>query len=248
MSGHFVSDFPDSGAVDYSDQSTSIDDTTIAELRELAGRYPQARSALLPMLHLVQSVDGRVSPRGIEVCADILGISTAQVSGVATFYTMYKRRPVGKHHVGVCTTALCAVMGGDILLERAKKRLGIDEGQTTPDGQVSIERLECNAACDFAPVVMVNWEFFDNMNPETTDALLDALMNDEEVSSPRGATLTSWKAAERVLAGFPDGRADEGPSAGHASLLGRSIADENGWRAPDPANLPKPAAAQEESK
>lgn len=248
MSGHFVSDFPESGAVDYSDQSSNIDDTTISELRELAGRYPQARSALLPMLHLVQSVDGRVSPRGIEVCADVLGISTAQVSGVATFYTMYKRRPAGKHHVGVCTTALCAVMGGDMLLDRAKKRLGIDEGQTTADGQVSLERLECNAACDFAPVVMVNWEYFDNMTPETTDALLDALMSDQEVSSPRGATLTSWRAAERVLAGFPDGRADEGPSAGPASLVGLELARRNDWRAPDPDNLPKPATKDEEAK
>lgn len=246
MSGQFVSDFPDSGAVDYSDQSSNIDEETIAELRELADRYPQPRSALLPMLHLIQSVDGRVSPRGIEVCADILGITTAQVSGVATFYTMYKRRPAGKHHVGICTTALCAVMGGDLLLECAKKKLGIEEGQTTPDGQVSLEALECNAGCDYAPVVMVNWEFFDNMSPRTTDELLDALMNDEEVSSTRGATLTSWRAAERVLAGFPDGRADEGPSAGHASVLGRQIATENGWAAPDPKNLPE--STKEESK
>lgn len=232
MSGHFESHFPESGSVDYSDQSTNIDDAAIAELRELAARYPQPRSALLPMLHLVQSVDGRVSPRGIEACAEILGITTAQVSGVATFYTMYKRRPAGKHHLGVCTTALCAVMGGDILLQRAKDRLGIDEGQTTPDGQVSLERLECNAACDFAPVMMVNWEFFDNMTPEKADELLDKLTRDEEVKSPRGATLTSWKQAERVLAGFPDGRADEGPSAGDASLLGRRIAADNNWTAP----------------
>ena len=232
MSGHFASHFPDSGSVDYSDQSTNIDDAAIAELRELAARYPQPRSALLPMLHLVQSVDGRVSPRGIEACAEILGITTAQVSGVATFYTMYKRRPAGKHHLGVCTTALCAVMGGDILLQRAKDRLGIDEGQTTPDGQVSLERLECNAACDFAPVMMVNWEFFDNMDPEKTDELIERLLNDEEVVSTRGAVLTSWKGAERVLAGFPDGRADEGPSAGDASLLGRRIAAENNWTAP----------------
>ncbi len=245
MSGHFESHFADSGSVDYSDQSSNIDDTTIAELRELAGRYPQSRSALLPMLHLVQSVDGRVSPRGIEVCADVLGITTAQVSGVATFYTMYKRRPAGTHHVGVCTTALCAVMGGDILLERAKAKLGIDEGQTTPCGKVSLERLECNAACDYAPIMMVNWEFFDNMSPETTDELLDALMNDEQVTSPRGATLTSWRAAERVLAGFPDGRADEGPSAGVASLLGLGIARENNWAAPDPNNLPAPAETEE---
>ena len=244
MSGHFASHFPESGSVDYSDQSSNIDDTTIAELRELAARYPQPRSALLPMLHLVQSVDGRVSPRGIEVCADVLGISTAQVSGVATFYTMYKRRPAGNHHLGVCTTALCAVMGGDILLDRAKKRLGIDEGQTTPDGKVSLERLECNAACDFAPVAMVNWEFFDNMDPEKMDDLIQKLLDGEEVVSPRGATLTSWKEAERVLAGFPDGRADEGPSAGPASLLGVDIARDINWTAPD-ADA-KPAEPQPE--
>ncbi len=245
MSGHFESHFADSGAVDYSDQSSNIDTATIGELREIAERYPQARSALLPMLHLVQSVDGRVSPRGIEVCADILGITTAQVSGVATFYTMYKRRPAGTHHVGVCTTALCAVMGGDILLEQAKTKLGIDEGQTTPCGKVSLERLECNAACDYAPVVMVNWEFFDNMSPETTEQLLDALMNDEEVTSTRGAGLTSWRAAERVLAGFPDGRANEGPSGGPASLLGLGIARENNWSAPEPRATNSPEETEE---
>ncbi len=243
MSGHFASHFPDSGSVDYSDQSSSIDETTIAELRELAGRYPEARSALLPMLHLVQSVDGRVSPRGIEVCAEILDITTAQVSGVATFYTMYKRRPAGKQHVGICTTALCAVMGGDILLERAKQLLGIDENQTTPDGQISLERLECNAACDFAPVAMVNWEFFDNMTPQKLEHLLGDLRDDREVVSPRGATITSWREAERVLAGFPDGRADEGPSAGPASLLGRVIARDNDWTAP-PADA-KPAPVEQ---
>ncbi|RRD46971.1 NADH-quinone oxidoreductase subunit NuoE [Tessaracoccus sp. OH4464_COT-324] len=238
MSGHFESFFPESGSVDYTNQSTNIDEAAVAEFRELAGRYPQARSALLPMLHLVQYYDGRISPRGIEVCAEVLGITTAQVSGVATFYTMYKRRPAGKQHVGVCTTALCAVMGGDILLERVKKKLGIDEGQTTADGQISLERLECNAACDFAPVMMVNWEFFDNMTPEKADELLDKLIADEEVVSPRGATITSWREAERVLAGFPDGRADEGPSAGPASLTGVEIAAERGWQAPDPAQLP----------
>ena len=234
MSGHFESHFPESGSVDYSDQSTNIDDAAIAELRELAARYPQPRSALLPMLHLVQSVDGRVSPRGIEACAEILGITTAQVSGVATFYTMYKRRPAGKHHLGVCTTALCAVMGGDILLQRAKDRLGIDEGQTTPDGQVSLERLECNAACDFAPVMMVNWEFMDNMTPEKAAALIDNLEAGREVRSTRGAHITSWAEAERVLAGFPDGLADEGPTAGPASLAGLNIAREKGWVSPVP--------------
>ncbi len=233
MSGHeFQSFFPESGTVDMTDTTTNIDDTTFAELRQLASRYPEARSALLPMLHLVQSVDGRISPVGIEACAEVLGITAAQVSGVATFYTMYRRRPGGKHHIGVCTTALCAVMGGDALLEQVSEKLGIQPDETTPDGKFSLERLECNAACDFAPVMMVNWEFMDNMTPDKAQQLIDDLAADAEVKSTRGATITSWRAAERVLAGFPDGRADEGPSAGEASLLGKSIADEKGWAAP----------------
>ena len=235
MSGHeFQSHFEESGSVDMSDLSTSIDETTMAELRELASRYPQPRSALLPMLHLVQSVDGRVSPAGVKACAEILGISTAQVSGVATFYTMYRRRPAGKHHVGVCTTALCAVMGGDALLERVSHRLGIGPDETTPDGTFSLERIECNAACDFAPVMMVNWEFMDNMTPQKAEELLDDLAAGRPVTSTRGATFTSWREAERVLAGFSDGRADEGPSAGDPSLLGKRVAETKGWKAPDP--------------
>jgi NADH-quinone oxidoreductase subunit E len=235
MSGHeFRSFFPDSGEVDMADTSTNIDETTLAELRELAARYPQPRSALLPMLHLVQSVDGRVSPAGIEACAEVLGISTAQVSGVATFYTMYRRRPAGRHHVGVCTTALCAVMGGDALLDSVQQKLGIGPDETTPDGTFSLERIECNAACDFAPVMTVNWEFMDNMTPEKAAQLLDDLADGKEVSSTRGATITSWREAERVLAGFSDGRADEGPSAGEPSLLGKRIADAKGWAAPKP--------------
>src|SRR5690606_36321982 len=98
--------------------STTYSGTTLAELKELMGRYPDPRSALLPMLHLVQSVEGRITAQGIEVCADLLGLSAAEVSGVATFYTMYKRRPMGEHHVGICTNTLCAVMGGDEIFER----------------------------------------------------------------------------------------------------------------------------------
>lgn len=245
MSGHeFQSYFPESGGVDHSDQETNITDETIAEMRQLAARYPEARSALLPMLHLVQSVDGRVSPRGIEVCAEVLGITAAQVSGVATFYTMYKRRPAGKHHVGVCTTALCAVMGGDALLDHVSDKLGINEGETSADGTFSLERLECNAACDYAPVMMVNWEFMDYMDPDKADQLLDDLAAGNPVQSTRGATITSWREAERVIAGFPDGRADEGPAGGEASLLGLKVANERGWKAPEAA----PAPVNEEEK
>jgi NADH-quinone oxidoreductase subunit E len=214
-------------------EATGLGDATYAELREIAARYPQARSGLLPMLHLVQSVAGRITPEGIEACAEILGITAAEVSGVATFYTMYKRRPVGDYHVGVCTNTLCAVMGGDLIFERLKEHLGVGNDETTDDGRITLEHLECNAACDYAPVMMVNWEFMDNQTPQSATQLVDDLREGKEVRSTRGPRICTWREAERVLAGFPDDRADEGPAAGPASLLGLQIARENDWAAPE---------------
>ncbi len=214
-----------------------IDATTRAELELIAARYPEKRSGLLPMLHLVQASEGQVTPEGIETCAEILGLSAADVSGVATFYTMYKRRPVGDYHVGVCTNTLCAVLGGDVIFERLKDHLDVGNDETTtrrPEDQatVTLEHVECNAACDYAPVVMVNWEFMDNMDPASATQLVDDLREGRPVRSTRGPTIGTWREAERVLAGFPDDRADEGPAAGHASLVGLSIARERGWTAP----------------
>ncbi|VXC20045.1 NADH-quinone oxidoreductase subunit NuoE [Nocardioides sp. AX2bis] len=210
-----------------------IDETTRAELRQIAARYPEARSGLLPMLHLVQSAEGRVTSDGIETCAEILGLSAAEVSGVATFYTMYKRKPVGEYHVGVCTNTLCAVMGGDVIFERLQQHLEVGNDETTTDGKITLEHLECNAACDYAPVMMVNWEFMDDQTPASATAVVDDLRAGKEVRSTRGPRICTWREAERVLAGFPDDRADEGPSAGHASLVGLGIARERGWTAPD---------------
>jgi NADH-quinone oxidoreductase subunit E len=215
-------------------RASTLDETTWSELREIAARYPEARSGLLPMLHLVQSVEGRVTTTGIEACAEILGLSAAEVSGVATFYTMYKRRPVGDYHVGVCTNTLCAVMGGDLLFERLQEHLGIGNDETTDDGRVTLEHVECNAACDYAPVMMVNWEFMDNMDPESATRLVDDLRAGTEVRSTRGPRICTWREAERVLAGFPDGLADDGPAAGPATLVGLQLAHERGWTAPDP--------------
>jgi NADH-quinone oxidoreductase subunit E len=209
-----------------------LDDATYDELRQIAARYPQPRSGLLPMLHLVQSVQGRISPEGIEACAALLDITAAEVSGVATFYTMYKRRPVGDYHVGVCTNTLCAVMGGDAIFERLKEHLDVGNDETTDDGSVTLEHIECNAACDYAPVMTVNWEFMDNMTPQSATELVDDLREGKEVRSTRGPRIVRWREAERVLAGFPDDLADEGPSAGPASLVGLGLARENGWTAP----------------
>ena len=217
-------------------------DETVAELHELMARYPEARSALLPMLHLLQSVDGYVTKQGIALCADLLGISEAEVSGVATFYTMYKRHPIGTHHVGVCTNTLCAVMGGDAIFDRLCSHLDVGNDETTADGTITLERIECNAACDFAPVMTVNWEFFDEQTPTSAVELVDSLRTGDRVVSPRGATITSWREAERVVAGFEDGLVDEGPAAGPASLVGLEIAREQGWKAP-PAPASKDGGA-----
>jgi len=211
-----------------------LDEQVYDELRQIAARYPQAQSGLLPMLHLVQSVEGRVTSDGIEACAEVLGISAAEVAGVATFYTMYKRRPMGDYHVGVCTNTLCAVMGGDAIFDRLKDHLGVGNDETTEDGRITLEHVECNAACDYAPVMMVNWEFMDNMDPASATRLVDDLRAGVEVRATRGARICTWREAERVLAGFPDGRADEGPAAGPPTLVGLEIARERGWRAPDP--------------
>ena len=143
---------------------------TRAEAAELISRYPegQARSALLPLLHLVQSEQGYVTPDGIAFCADTLGITKAQVAAVATFYTMYKRSPTGEYLVSVCTNTLCGMLGGDEIFAALKEQLGVGNNQTTPDGRITLEHAECLAACDYAPVVTVNYDFaVDQATPET---------------------------------------------------------------------------------
>ncbi|MFD7639842.1 NADH-quinone oxidoreductase subunit NuoE [Kitasatospora sp. NPDC059795] len=198
-----------------------------ADAAELIARYPHSRSALLPLLHLVQAEEGFVSATGIRFCAEQLDLTTAEVTAVATFYTMYRRRPAGEYHVGVCTNTLCAVLGGDQIFDELKQHLEIENNRTTEDGAVSIERIECNAACDYAPVVMVNWEFFDNQTPESARELVDRLRAGEEVRPTRGAKLCSFKETSRILAGFADereGAVDESGAGGAPSLAGLRLA------------------------
>ena len=234
------------GATGTTDQP-GLPERTRQEMLEIVARYPQPRSALLPMLHLVQAYAGHVTPEGIELCADVLGITEAEVAAVATFYTMYKRRPMGEYHVGVCTNTLCAVMGGDAIWSELTGHLGIGHDETTDDGAVSLERVECNAACDYAPVVMVNWEFFDTQTPESARELVEQLRSGGEVRSTRGPRVCTFREAERVLAGFPDGRATQGPAAGPASLVGLELAHERGWTAPErPGDRPRTTAGAEE--
>jgi NADH-quinone oxidoreductase subunit E len=202
--------------------------------REIIARYPNPRSALLPLLHLVQAHEGFVSNDGLTYCAEQLGLSEAEVTAVVSFYTMYKRRPVGEYHVGVCTNTLCAIMGGDAIYADLRSYLGTEGEEPTDDGKVSLERVECNAGCDYAPVVMVNWEFFDNMTPGSARALVDGLRAGADVAPTRGAPrLVNWKQAAMILAGYPDDQATGGDTAGQPTLAGLRIAKENGWVADD---------------
>jgi NADH-quinone oxidoreductase subunit E len=205
---------------------SSVDPTLNQEImNSIVARYPRKRSAIMPLLHYVQSVAGYVTNSGIENIAEILEIATAEVSAVATFYTQYKRNPIGEYHVGVCTNTLCAVMGGDAIFGALKEHLGIENDGVTADGKVSLEHIECNAACDYAPVVMANWEFYDNQTVESAKALVDGARAGNPPAPTRGPNrLVTYKQASAVLAGLDDGLAGEGVQAGSPTLLGLKIA------------------------
>ena len=214
----------------YSDEVT---ERLSDDARQIIARYPVARSALLPLLHLVQAQDGYLTPAGIGFCAAQLGLTPAEVTAVATFYSMYRRTPTGDYLVGVCTNTLCAVMGGDAILEVLQDHLGIHAGQSTADGTVTLEHIECNAACDYAPVVMVNWEFFDNQTPSSVRDLVDDLRSGAPVTPTRGAPMCTFKQTARILAGFPDQRPGANDAQpGDATLAGLAVAHERGMAAP----------------
>ena len=213
-----------------------LSDDAKARVRELGAqviaRYPRARSAMMPLLYLVQAEQGYVSPDGIKLVAEMLGLTTAEVAAVSTFYTMYSGAACGDYHVGVCTNTLCAILGGDAIFAALKDHLGVGNAGTTPDNKVTLEHIECNAACDYAPVVMVNWEFFDNQTVESAKELVDKLRAGDLPLPTRGAPFVTHVETSRVLAGFPDGLVGDGPSAGPQSMVGVELAKERGDTAP----------------
>jgi NADH-quinone oxidoreductase subunit E len=204
--------------------------------REIIARYPvgRSRSALLPMLHLVQAEEGFVSPDGVAFCADMLGLTKAEVGAVATFYTMYKRRPAGDWLVSVCTNTMCGVLGGDAAFAALSQYLGVGHDQTTADGTITLEHAECLAACDYAPVMTVNYEFFDKVDTDTAVGLVKRLQSGERPHPSRGARLCTLKEMSLQLAGFADereGAIGEGPAA-EPTLAGNRLAERYGISVP----------------
>ena len=223
-----------------------LTEQTRLEAREIIARYPVARSALLPMLHLVQSVQGYVTPEGVALCAEELGLTKAEVGAVATFYTMYKRRPTGRHLVSVCTNTLCSVLGGRRIMDALSADLGVHHDETAADGSITLEHAECLAACDYAPVVTVDYEFYDQQDVESARELVAALRRGEKPLPTRGAPLTDFKGVSRQLAGFSQHADDAGAAAAvdaagelGPTLIGLRLAEERGESAPA---MPRPSA------
>lgn len=143
--------------------------------REIISRYPRPRSALIPLLHLAQEQDGYVTDDAMEHVAELVGVTPAEVLGTCSFYEMLKREPVGRYLVNVCTDIACMLLGGAELLEHAEEVLDVKAGNTTADGLVTLEDVECQAACTEAPCLQVNYRYFTNLSPAAVDSLLDDL-------------------------------------------------------------------------
>ncbi|GAA4944053.1 NADH-quinone oxidoreductase subunit NuoE [Actinoplanes utahensis] len=219
--------------VEFSPAAEPLAAKLLEPAREILARYPagRERSALLPLLHLVQTEEGHVSPAGVAFCADILGINKAQVGAVATFYTMYKRRPTGEYLVSVCTNTLCNVLGGQEVYDQLVEHLGVGHDETTADGRITLEHAECLAACDYAPVVTVNYDFtIDQATPESAVELVENLRQGDRPTPERGARICSLREMQYQLAGFADPRdgAVADGVAGAPTLRGVRLAQEHG--------------------
>ncbi len=155
--------------------SVAFTDTARRELEAILARYPNKEAAILPVLHLAQREFGYVSDETIVYVANLLGFTPARIEGVATFYTMYNRKPVGKYHLQICRNISCSLLGAEHLIEHVSKRLGIRPGETTPDGKFTLSQVECLGSCGTAPVLQLNDDYHEDLTEEKIDALLDGL-------------------------------------------------------------------------
>jgi NADH-quinone oxidoreductase subunit E len=228
-----------------------LSETGLAKARELIARYPEPRSALLPLLFLVQAEQGYVSPAGIAEVAGLLGLTRAQVGAVATFYTMFHRRPAGKYVVSVCRTLSCAMRGSEEVTDAICERLGVERGGTTPDGKVTVEEVECLAACDGGAVLQVNYENYERVTPQDAVGIVEALLRDE-VPAPTFAAEGSVTEPSSAAAYWRLTGLGEPPAAlvGQAAVDGAAAASARPGGAAEPEaeaaqpHREEPAAAQ----
>ncbi|MGI8791135.1 MAG: NAD(P)H-dependent oxidoreductase subunit E [Actinomycetota bacterium] len=167
---------------------------------EIVDKYPNSRSAILPLLFLVQSVEGHVTENGMREVAEILGLEPAEVLATSSFYTMLKKKPQGEYLVSVCRNIACTHRGAREIASALEVRLGVEVGGTTDDGRFSLEAAECLATCDGAPSLQINYEDFYNVSPDDARALIDRLEEGRETTSFRGQKVRSSKEIAREIA------------------------------------------------
>jgi NADH-quinone oxidoreductase subunit E len=183
-----------------------FDGAVLDDARTIVGRYPgHERSAIMPLLYLAQSVEGMVSPDGLREIAELLGLRTAEVEAVATFYSMYRLGPTGTHVVNVCTNLACKLRGAQAVFETAQQAAGVAHGQdVSDDGAFTLHEEECLGVCDFAPAVQVDFCNHDEVTPERMRDLIAELRSGSVPSPARGTAFTDFKAASRALAGLEE--------------------------------------------
>jgi NADH-quinone oxidoreductase subunit E len=180
-----------------------------AKAESIAARYPTRRSALIPLLYLVQAEVGWVPRQGMREVGEILGLTTAEVEAVATFYTMLKLHPCGKYVVSICTNPSCALLGGRRLYERARELLGEGAEQMTEDGLFTLEEEECLAACDKAPVLALNYVYYDKVSEEDLERMVTNIREGNVPEAARGGVPGELKEISKVLAGVRSSAEDE---------------------------------------
>ncbi len=148
---------------------------TLKQLDEVVSRYPEKKSAILPVLYMAQKEFGHLSQEAIEYVAKLMAIPAAHLYGIVTFYTMFNMKPVGRHHLQVCRTLPCALLGSERIINYLKKKLGINLGETTPDGKFTLSEVECLASCGTAPVMQINDDYCENLSEEKIDEMLQSV-------------------------------------------------------------------------
>ena len=182
-----------------------FEDATLAEARTIIARYPagRERSAVMPLLYLAQSIEGRVTRQGLQEVAALLGLTTPEVEAVASFYTMLRLKPTGTHVVSVCTNLSCALRGSAQVYEAAHRASGIPHGKDlSEDGVITLHEEECLGACEKAPVVSIDFAYHDDVTPERMRELIAMLQAGDVPAPSRGEAMRDFRAASRLLAGL----------------------------------------------
>jgi NADH-quinone oxidoreductase subunit E len=179
----------------------------LADARRIIERYPEphGRSAIMPLLYLAQSVDGMVSQDALREIGVLLGITTAEVEAVASFYSMYRLRETGEHVVSVCTNLACKLRGAEAVFEAAHEATGVRQGaERSEDGLFTVHEEECLGVCDHAPAVQINFCNHDDVGPDRMRELVASLRSGELPTPARGPAFPSFRAASRALAGLEE--------------------------------------------